>query len=531
MHWDYIVIGAGSSGCAVAHHLVKAGRTVLVLEAGGAGRSPFLRIPAAIWHMPSRFDWGYRAEPDFSRGGVVEAWRRGRVLGGTSCINGMVYVRGALGDFDRWSDQCQQQGGWSASDVGPIFRDIEHSDQNGPSRGQGGPLYVRTVRRPHALTDAFIESTSAAGFPFNADYNGATQEGVGYMQFTQRRGLRWNAADAFLKPHLGKPNLKLLLNTTVEKIEFAGTRASAVIFRRGGSSHRETARHIILSAGAINSPKLLMLSGIGDREELQRHGIETRLELPGVGRQLKEHPFAQINYRVRVASYNLTEGLLQKLAIGAKYLAYREGPLAAVYEAGAFLKLFPSSSVPDVQVFFAPIGWTGEIGEEGEEGALKLAPYPAVKVVVVRSHSRSHGRVRLRSRDPDAPPIIELRLFDDESDIDVLVRGIEQVRAIMQKKPMAAFVEEEIDPGAARQGPGELGEYVRKHSELACHAMGTCRMGLDADAVVAPDMRVRGLENVWVADASIMPDAISANLNAPCMLIGAKLGKQLAAMA
>jgi len=219
MKWDFIVVGAGSAGCALAHQLVTAGKSVLLLEAGGSDRSPFIRIPAAVWRIRPQHDWGYRSEPDPTRSGSTEDWHRGRVLGGTSSINGMLYVRGAAQDFDRWAAACGHAGSWSAPEVLPIFRDFERSDQSGPLRGRDGPLHIRTVKRPHAITNAFISAARTAGFPINPDYNGATQEGFSYLQFTQRRGLRWSAADAFLRPLLGRKNLKLVLHADVQKVE------------------------------------------------------------------------------------------------------------------------------------------------------------------------------------------------------------------------------------------------------------------------------------------------------------------------
>lgn len=523
MQWDYIVIGAGSAGCAVAYELVKSGRKVLVLEAGGSDRSPLLRIPAGTWRVNPQHDWGYRSQPDHTRNGVVETWHRGRVLGGTSSINGMVYVRGAAGDFDRWAEHCNHRGGWSAQEVMPIFRELESSDQLNPCRGRNGPLYVRTVKRPHAVTEAFVESVCAAGHPFNSDYNGSAQEGVGYLQLTQRRGLRWSAADAFIRPIRHQHNLRLQLNTAVEKIELSGNHAGSVVFRHKGTRYTETARDIVLSAGAVNTPKLLMLSGIGDPGELSRHGIDVVLDLPAVGSHLREQALVALSYRSNVPTYNLTEGMTQRLAIAAKYVLYREGPIAAAYEAAAFLRTQPSVSIPDIQVFFAPIGW------DKTNGARHLAAYPALKVCIIRSHSISTGRIRLSSKDPLASPMIECPLLESDADVETLARGIEVVRAIMASSPIADLIEKEIAPGAGTSSTQALRGYIRSATTKTCHPMGTCRMGAGADTVVGPDLRVHGTDNLWIADASVMPDAISANLNGPCMMIGAKLGKQLAA--
>lgn len=522
MKWDYIVVGAGSAGSALVYELAQTGRSVLLLEAGGSDRSAFIKLPAAVWRIQPRHDWGYRAGPDPTRNGISEHWHRGRVLGGTSSINGMVYVRGASADFDRWSAQCAHQGQWSGEKVNEVFKQLECSDQPSVVRGHGGPLFVRTVKHPHRVTSAFVESASASGVSFNSDYNAADQEGVGYLQFTQRRGLRWSAADAFLRPALRSRRVKLMMNAVVERFEVQDGRATAVIFRHRGRVLREAAREVILSAGAINSPKLLMLSGIGDPEELQRHRIDVVLDLPGVGRNLREHALTQVSFRSKVPTYNLTEGLLQKCAIAGKYLLRQEGPIAAAYEAAAFLKTSPSLPSPDIQVFFAPIGW-GDFN-----GKTALAPYPALKICIIRSHSQSSGRIRLSSKDADAPPDIECRLLESDEDLNTLIRGIETVREIVHQGPMARLIDAELTPGEQIGTNEGLENYVRQNTGAACHPIGTCRMGLGADAVVGPDLKVRGTENLWIADASIMPDAISANLNGPCMMIGAKLGKHLA---
>jgi len=522
MEWDTIIIGAGSAGCAAAAPLVRAGQRVLMLEAGGTDRSWRIQIPAAVWRIQPRHDWGYQCEPDPTRAGKREGLHRGRVLGGTSSINGMLYVRGDAGDFDRWAQHAAGMGAWSARDVMSIFRELESSDQNGPNRGKGGALHVRTVRQPHRVTRAFVEAAQSAGYTFNEDYNANTQAGVSYLQFTQHRGRRWSAADAFLRPLLGRPNLKLLLHAVVERIDTRSGRAVAVIFRHKGKTHRIAAHNIVLSAGSINSPKILMLSGIGDPEELTRHGIPVVQALPAVGRNLRDHPLIQLTYGARVPTYNLTEGWPQRAQILWRYLRHHEGPIGNAYEAAAFLKLTAQSTVPEVQVFFAPIGWSAEGGHA------QLIPFPAMKLVVLRSHAVSSGRVRLSSAAPGAPPLIESRLLQDESDIRVLAEGARVVRRIMEAKPMCDLVESEITPGASVRDDTGWQRFIRENAEMSCHSMGTCRMGLGDGTVLGPDLRVHGMENVWVADASIVPDAISANLNAPSIMIGMKLGKQLA---
>jgi len=499
---------------------VDAGHTVLLLEAGGSDHSPFIKLPAAVWRLRPQHDWGYRAQPDPSRNGVVDDWHRGRVLGGTSSINGMIYVRGSAPDFDRWASLCGGVGGWSANEVLQVFRELEHSDQVGPMRGRHGLLHVRTVKRPHPVTEAFVESAHVSGHLFNADYNGATQEGTGYLQYTQFRGLRWSAADAFVKPIRRRRNFGLRLGALVERVELSNGRATAVIFRHKGTICREAGREITLCAGAINTPKLLMLSGIGDPAELDQHKISVITELPAVGRNLKEHPCIGMSFRTKVPTYNLTQGFIQRLGIVAKYLLHREGPIANAYEATVFLRLTRPVGAPELQVYFAPIGWARK------DGVSRLTSFPAVKLFIARSHTESSGRIKLASADPAEPPTIESHVLEKDADLEMLVRGIQAVRAMMGARPVAELLEAEIEPGRSVATAHALRDYIRRDSSLCCHALGTCRMGLGTDSVVGPDLRVHGTENLWIADASIMPDAISANLNAVCMMIGAKLGKQ-----
>jgi choline dehydrogenase len=526
MIWDYIVIGAGSAGCALAYELAKSGKEsrVLILEAGGADRSPLIKVPAGQIRAVARYDWGYHSLPDSSRNGAAEGWLRGRVVGGSSSINGTVFVRGAAQDFDRWEARLSDGNGqgWSADDILPIFRELETSDRIGPLRGQSGPLHVRTVLRPHKLTHAFVSSATASGHRFNEDYNGTNQEGVGYAQLSQRKGLRCSAADAFLKPIMGAKNIKLVLKATVEKIELDSGRATGVMFSSSGKKCREVGRDIILCAGAIASPILMMLSGIGDPEELERHKIRVAIDLPGVGRNLKEHPLLRLTYRTVIPSYNLTEGLVQKLRIGIRFLIDREGPISNLFEGVAFVKSRLSEANPDIQLHFTPVGYLTR-----PDGMIELAPFPSVTVVLNKSHPESSGRIRLKSANPSDNPLIECSLLGEEADVETLVRGIVTVRRIMSAEPIAGLVQEEIAPGKDVESIAELTNYVRGHTGIAFHPVGTCRMGVDGKAVVSPDCLVRGTANLWVADASIMPDLISGNTNAACMMIGAKLGKQL----
>jgi choline dehydrogenase-like flavoprotein len=524
MSWDYIIVGAGSAGCALAWQLSQGAREskILVIEAGGSDRSPYIKVPLGQIRAITRYDWGYRSQPDPSRGGASDAWLRGKVLGGSSSINGMLYVKGAASDFDRWAELCG--GGWSSKEVLPIFRELECSDQSGPARGRDGRMYVRTVRKPHPITDAFIQAAAIGGYRFNEDYNGQGQEGVGYAQLSQRRGLRCSAADAFLKPLLSRNKVTLFTDSMVERIEIANGRATGVVFTREGNRCRESAREIILCAGAIGSPQILMLSGVGDPQELARHDIPVALSLPGVGRNLREHPLLRMMYRTTIPTYNVTEGMLQQLKFAANYLWYRAGPLANPFEAIAFLRSSPARVHPDIQLHFLPLGFLTH-----PDGSVELATVPSVTVLLNKSHPVSRGRIRLAGAKATDAPLIECRLLEEDADLDTLVQGISTVRKIMAAKPIARWIDEEVSPGRDLDEPSALEDYIRRHTTIAAHPVGTCRMGKDEEAVVDPELRVRGAQNLWVADASVMPDLISGNTNAVCMMIGAKLGKRLAA--
>jgi choline dehydrogenase len=522
--WDYIVVGAGSSGCALAYELAKSGRNrVLVVEAGGYDRSINIKVPALGIRAMQQFDWGYASQPDPSRQGKTESWVRGRVLGGSSSINGMNFVRGAPSDFNRWA--ALGNAGWSYADVLPIYREMEQSDLPGRFRGSHGPLAVRQISRAHPLTDAFIESAVATGFPFNPDYNGEVQEGVGYAQLSQRQGLRCSASDAFIRPLLRQRNVRLLLHAHVDRIQLEQARATGVLFSQDGSTRSVSARHTILCAGAINTPKILMLSGIGDPAELRLHGIATLVEAPAVGRNLQEHPLVRVIYKSRIPSNNLTGGLRQKVKMAGQFALYRQGPIASVFEAQAFLRTTSDLPSPDIQLHFLT---TGVLNPPGNPSP--LLDFPSVTVYVNKNYPKSRGRIRLGGGDPEAAPLIEANLLGDREDLETLVRGVGIVRKIMRAMPIRDLLEVEIVPGPHNLSDEALVRYIPAQTEIGYHPAGTCRMGREATAVVNPQLRVNGIESLWIADASVAPDLISGNTNAVCMMIGMKLGRHLSSL-
>jgi choline dehydrogenase-like flavoprotein len=535
--WDYIVVGAGSSGCAVARRLADSGqKSVLLLEAGPHDRSLAVTLPcgAGLFDI-TRFDWGYYAAQDVTRHNKREHWVCGHVLGGSSSINGMNYVRGSASDYARWAASGNR--GWEPEQVMALYRSMERCDSSIADpvgiRGREGPVRVRMVSSPHSLTTAFIAAAQAAGHPFNPDYNGSDQEGVAFTQLTQYRGTRWSAADAYLHSS-DAANLKWIVGAFVLKVLIKEQRAYGVLFESGGAVHEARAQHVVLCGGAINTPKLLMLSGIGDSAELARHGIETIVHRKAVGQHLMEHPVIRLVYRVNVPTYNPRGSVLHKLSLFGKYLFKRQGPLASAIEGMAFLRTSASEREPDIQLHFAPLGLDDEATgndqpTDSRKQIVHVLSCPSMTVWINKSHPLSRGRVALSAGDPKAPPLIEPRIFANDADLATLVRAIGTVRRIMANEPIANLITEELRPGPRYSQANALADYVRANAALAYHPAGTCRMGADDESVVTPDLQVRGIDNLWVADASILPDLISGNTNAVCMLIGEKLGRSLAA--
>jgi choline dehydrogenase len=516
--WDYIIVGAGSAGCVLANRLsADPAHRVLLIEAGGRDWSPYIHVPAAIIKAVGNpaLDWCHLAEADDTRGGKVDLWPAGKVLGGSSSINGMLFVRGHPQDFDAWAALGNR--GWSFQDVLPYFMRLERTAFGlAECRGRDGPLHVEPLRTRHPLADVFMAALQESGIPLNADYNGFDNEGVAVPQVTQRRGARCSASRAFLWPIRKRANLEVMTSAQAERLLFEQRRCVGVQVRRGGESRALRARReVILAAGALGSPKLLMLSGVGPGAQLAAHGIALVADSPGVGENLLEHPNGMVSVDVNVSTYNTEVNSWHIVKHMANWLLFRRGPATSPYpHAVAFIRSRPEKPRPDVQVLFGPYAFA--LTEAG------IVPYlkPAVTAVLNPTHPRNPGRLRLRSADPAAPPIIEHRLLSSVDDIAELTAACRLMRQAFRNPAFQPYVVQERLPGPEVERDDEWADYLRKVAFLGYHPVGTCRMGVDERAVVGPDLRVRGVEALRVADASVMPTLISANTNAATLMIG-----------
>ncbi len=516
---DYVIVGAGSAGCAMAYRLAEAGRSVTVIEHGGTDAGPFIQMPAALSYPMNMgiYDWGLKTEPEPHLGGRVLATPRGKVIGGSSSINGMVFVRGHARDFDHWADQGAR--GWSYADVLPYFKRMEtwHGGAPSPYRGTHGPLHVTRGPRRNPLFNAFIEAGQQAGYAMTDDYNGARQEGFGPMEATIHNGTRWSAANAYLRPAL-KTGRVQLVRALARRVVIEQGRAVGVEVERGGSIEVIRAgAEVILAASSLNSPKLLMLSGIGPAAELRAHGIEVVADRPGVGANLQDHLEIYLQYAARqpITLYKYWN-LFGKALIGAQWLFTRKGLGASnQFESCGFIRSDKGVEYPDIQYHFLPIAvrYDGKAAAEGHGFQVHVGPM----------RSKSRGRVWLRSADPRDPPRILFNYMSDPSDWEDFRKCIRLTREIFAQPAMAAHVKHEIQPGAA-QTDAELDAFLKEHVESAYHPCGTCRMGRRDDpmAVVDPETRVIGVEGLRLADSSIFPRVTNGNLNAPSIMTGEK---------
>lgn len=512
---EYVIVGAGSAGCAMAYRLAEAGKSVIVVEFGGSDAGPFIQMPGALSYPMNmkRYDWGYATDPEPHLGGRRLACPRGKVVGGSSSINGMIYVRGHAQDFDHWRDQGAQ--GWGYADVLPYFKRQENW-HGGTSdyRGAEGPLHVTRAQGDSPLVNAFVQAGAQAGYALTADYNGAQQEGFGAFDKTIWQGRRWSAAAAYLRPAL-KLGVQVVRGLA-EKVVFEGMRATGVQVNGQVITAR---REVILAASAINSPKLLMLSGIGPAQHLQQHGIDVRADRRGVGQNLQDHLELYIQMRaLQPVSLYKYWNVLGKAYVGVRWLLSRSGPGASnQFDACGFIRSRDDVPYPDIQYHFLPLAvrYDGKLGAKGHGFQAHVGP--------MRSPSR--GVISLRSPDPAADPKILFNYMAHEQDWVDFRRCIRITREIFAQPVFDGLAGAEIQPGAAVQSDAALNDFIREHVESAYHPCGTCRMGRadDPNAVVDAEGRVIGVDGLRVADSSVFPRITNGNLNAPSIMTGEKI--------
>ena len=517
---DFVIVGAGSAGCALAYRLSEDGRnSVVVIEYGGSDAGPLIQMPAAfsIPMNTSIYDWGFATEPEPYLGGRVLATPRGKVLGGSSSINGMVYVRGHARDFDHWAEAGAS--GWSFAEVLPYFRRMEHSHGGEAGwRGTSGPLHVQRGAQKNPLFSAFMEAGRQAGFETTSDYNGSKQEGFGPMEQTIHRGRRWSAANAYLRPALKRKNVSLVRGLA-RRVVIENQRATGVEILVGKEIQLVKARReVVLSASSINSPKLLMLSGIGPAAHLAEHGIPVVADRPGTGQNLQDHLELYVQQRsVKPITLNSKLGIFSKALIGAEWLFLRSGPgTSNHFEAAAFVRSAPGIDYPDIQYHFLPaaVRYDGKAAARGHGFQAHVGPM----------RSKSRGSVTLRSADPADMPRILFNYMSHPDDWAEFRHCIRLTREIFAQDAFAAFRGDELSPGADRTTDEELDDYIREHVESAFHPCGTCRMGRPDDpmSVIDPECRVIGVEALRVVDSSIFPRITNGNLNAPSIMVGEK---------
>ena len=527
MDFDFVIVGAGSAGCAIAARLSENGRyAVALIEAGPKDTNPWIHVPVGYFKTMGnpKTDWMYRTQPDAGITGRSIPWPRGRVLGGSSSINGLLYVRGQPQDYDRWAQMgCT---GWGWDDVAPYFKCSEtwHGSDDTGLRGTSGPLSVQSSRLERDIVNHWVSAAQAAGYRYNADYNGADQEGVGYFQMTMKGGRRCSSAVAYLKPAKGRPNLTIITGAQTQKVVIEHGVATGVVIRQDDITTTISARReVILSAGAIGSPQILMLSGVGDGTHLQEHGIKVVKSLNGVGKNLQDHLQARPVFKTNLSTINVeTNNLFKQALIAAQYAITGRGPMTMAASLGtAFLKTRDDLETPDIQFHIQPFS-----ADAPGQGAHAFSAFTAS---VLQLRPESSGHLALKSGNMDDAPDIHPNYLATDTDCKTIIKGVQIARRIAQFDPLKSHITEEYAPG---QGVGiddedAILDWVRRTAVTIYHPTGTCKMGTDPMAVVDARLRVHGIGRLRVADASIMPIIVSGNTNAPAIMIGEKVSDMI----
>ncbi len=523
--FDYIIVGAGSAGCALAERLSANGRhQVLVLEAGGSDQRFYVQLPLGygkLFYNPN-VNWMYQAEPDPGLAGNRDFWPRGKMLGGSSSLNAMVWIRGHASDYDDW--ETAGNPGWGWDTVREAYRAIEDNQAGGDTfRGQGGPLFISANRNDlHPLCDSYVRSAVAAGLPHNPDFNGATQEGVGTYQMTIKNARRNSAALAFLRPAMRRPNVTVMTHAQATRVLFEGRRAVGVeVQYKGGLQTVRAGREVILSGGAINTPQLLMLSGIGAAPHLRGHGLSVIADNPNVGQHLNDHQGINYTWRVTVPTYNdILRPWWGKLRVGIEYFLTGTGPLAkSINHGGGFFRTSPDLTRPNMQLYFQ--AFSTLIPRNGERPLLTPDPFSGMSIGLSNCRPTSRGEITLNSADPFAHPKIVANAFSTDHDVAEMLLAVKFLRRIAAQDPLRSLIAEELRPGPTVHSDDDLIADFRARSGTVYHPSCTARMGPDAaTSVVDADLKVHGVTGLRVCDASVFPTLIGGNTNAPSILVG-----------